>query len=194
MWINNCVGGINYKAFFVMILAAFANLLLYVVALITLTLQDTASDFMAAFAAAWVSGGINSIFVILLINLILLHLYLLHKGISTYEFIMLQREQERKQKQAQTEEHKELPRVDSQKAAMKNEEISSSGREQSIHGQAEMKEESSSNNVIRIRSMEKAQDEGESSSDSHQHPREEKEKHRLPKSVIFGHNDLTEKS
>ncbi len=48
---------------------------------------------MAGFAVAWVSGGINSIFVLLLVNLILLHIYLFHKGISTYEFIMAQREQ-----------------------------------------------------------------------------------------------------
>jgi palmitoyltransferase len=95
MWINNCVGGLNYRAFFVMILAAFSNLLLYVLAMIILTVQSNTSpsSFMAGFAAAWVSGGINSIFVLLLVNLILLHIYLFHKGISTYEFIMAQREQ-----------------------------------------------------------------------------------------------------
>jgi len=95
MWINNCVGGLNYRAFFVMILAAFSNLLLYVLAMIILTVQSNTSpsNFMAGFAVAWVSGGINSIFVLLLVNLILLHIYLFHKGISTYEFIMAQREQ-----------------------------------------------------------------------------------------------------
>jgi palmitoyltransferase len=98
MWINNCVGGLNYRAFFLMILAAFCNLLLYVLSLVVLTLQPAPAPnaFLPAFATAWVSGGINSIFVILLVNLILLHLYLLQKGISTYEFIMAQREQERK--------------------------------------------------------------------------------------------------
>jgi hypothetical protein len=96
MWINNCVGGINYRAFFVMILAAFSNLLLYVLALLTLTLQASSNGFLAGFVVAWVSGSINAVFVLLLVNLIVLHLYLLHKGISTYEFIMAQREQERK--------------------------------------------------------------------------------------------------
>lgn len=76
-----------------MILSAFSNLLLYVLALINLTIHSVPSTFLPGFAAAWVSGGINSIFVILLINLILLHLYLANKGISTYEFIMAQREE-----------------------------------------------------------------------------------------------------
>lgn len=76
-----------------MILSAFSNLLLYVLSLITLTMHSAPSDYLPSFAAAWVSGGINSIFVILLINLILLHIYLINKGISTYEFIMAQREE-----------------------------------------------------------------------------------------------------
>jgi len=94
MWINNCVGGLNYRAFFIMIFAAFSNLLMYVIAMIILTVQSSTSpsNFLPGFAVAWVSGGINSIFVLLLVNLILLHIYLFHKGISTYEFIMVQRE------------------------------------------------------------------------------------------------------
>jgi hypothetical protein len=47
---------------------------------------------------AWVSGGINSIFAFLLINLIVLHIYLICKGISTYEFIVAQREEEKRKK------------------------------------------------------------------------------------------------
>jgi palmitoyltransferase len=93
MWINNCVGGLNYRPFFVMIITAFSNLLLYVSALLILTLEQGSGNYLAGFIAAWLSGGINSIFVILLFNLILLHLYLFYKGISTYEFIVAQREQ-----------------------------------------------------------------------------------------------------
>jgi hypothetical protein len=125
MWINNCVGGLNYRAFLAMILSAFSNLLLYVLALITLTVHSAPSSFLPAFAAAWVSGSINSIFVLLLINLILLHLYLINKGISTYEFIMAQREEERKQKEME-QRTKELPKVDSQKVALKPEDIRAS--------------------------------------------------------------------
>lgn len=92
MWINNCVGGTNYRWFLAMILSAFSNLLIYVVSLVRLTFERNYLDFLAGFVAAWISGVINAIFVILLVNLILLHLYLIYKGISTYEFIVAQRE------------------------------------------------------------------------------------------------------
>lgn len=113
MWINNCVGELNYRSFFVMILAAFGNLCMYVTALIVLTLQASKGSSLASFIVAWLSGGINAIFAILLANLIVLHFYLMHKGISTYEFIMAQREEERRRN-----EEKELPK-ESDKIGMK---------------------------------------------------------------------------
>ena len=88
-----------------MILAAFGNLTLYVTALVVLTLQASKGASLGSFIVAWLSGGINAIFAILLANLIVLHCYLMHKGISTYEFIMAQREEERRQK-----EEKEPPK------------------------------------------------------------------------------------
>lgn len=119
MWINNCVGELNYRSFFVMILAAFGNLTLYVIALVVLTLQASKGASLGSFIVAWLSGGINAIFAILLANLIVLHCYLMHKGISTYEFIMAQREEERRRN-----EEKELPK-ESDKIGMKADELSS---------------------------------------------------------------------
>jgi hypothetical protein len=75
-----------------MILSAFSNLIIYVISLITLTFEGKYFDFFGGFIAAWISGSINIVFVVLLANLILLHLYLIYKGISTYEFIIAQRE------------------------------------------------------------------------------------------------------
>jgi hypothetical protein len=51
--------------------------------------------------------------------------------------------------------------------------------------------------VVRIRSSEKHQDDGSSSLSNHERREREEEKplpHPAHKSVIFGHNDLTEKS
>jgi hypothetical protein len=98
MWINNCVGGMNYTSFFVMILSAFGHLLIFVIALAILTTQKTFSQFLGGFIVGWISGSVNSVFVFLLFNLIVLHIYLQCKGVTTYEFIIAQREQERLQK------------------------------------------------------------------------------------------------
>ncbi len=43
MWINNCVGGLNYRSFFAMIIASFTHLLLYVISIGVLTTQHTFS-------------------------------------------------------------------------------------------------------------------------------------------------------
>lgn len=97
------MGGNNYRPFFIMILSAFLNLLCYVAALLSLTFSAEPHDFLSEFIVAWCSGTINAIFVILLINLIMLHLYLIHKGISTYEFIVIQRQEEEKRKRLAAE-------------------------------------------------------------------------------------------
>jgi palmitoyltransferase len=92
MWINNCVGDQNYKAFMLMILSAFCNLTVYVLSVIVLTLEKRFDLFLGGFVTAWISGVVNSIFAILIINLIFLHIYLICNDLSTYEFIMAQRE------------------------------------------------------------------------------------------------------
>lgn len=91
MWINNCIGIVNYKAFVAMIVSACVHLALYVATLAALTAQGTFPSFLPAFIISWLSGAVNAVFVFLLLNLIVLHLYLLYKGLSTYEFIVAQR-------------------------------------------------------------------------------------------------------
>lgn len=81
-----------------MIVGAFLNLFFYVAALLSLTFETRPHDFLSQFIVAWCSGTINAIFVLLLINLIILHLYLIHKGISTYEFIVIQRQEDERRK------------------------------------------------------------------------------------------------
>jgi len=49
-------------------------------------------------AAVWAFSAVVAVFCILLMNLVGLHIYLICKGITTYQFIMLQREEEKKKK------------------------------------------------------------------------------------------------
>lgn len=92
MWINNCIGSKNYKVFFVMIISTFVNMLAYVVGMILLWTEDAWMDYLGPMIAVWVFAVIILVFAILLLNLIGLHIYLIHKGLTTYQFIMMQRE------------------------------------------------------------------------------------------------------
>lgn len=154
MWINNCVGGNNYRSFFVMIIGAFLNLLIYVAAMLSLTLQASPNDFLSEFIVAWCSGTISAIFVILLINLIVLHLYLIYKGISTYEFIMIQRQEEDKRKKAQIEIELTAQEAPSRNAAImeNNEQISHSNPQTMVGIHLRQHENSAEVNVVNVRS------------------------------------------
>lgn len=79
-----------------MILASFATLTIYLITIIILTSEGQYDTFLTGFIFAWISGAINAVLAFLLLNLILLHVYLMAKGISTYEFIVAQREEDRK--------------------------------------------------------------------------------------------------
>ena len=75
---------------------------------------------MAGFIFSWISGALNSVFAFLLLNLIGLHIYLMCKGMSTYEFIVAQREQEKKKA---IEESKERVSVETKQISVHPEEV-----------------------------------------------------------------------
>ncbi len=184
MWINNCVGGLNYRAFFAMIIFACCNLLTYVLALLLLTLRLPPESFLGGFVAAWFSGGINTVFVILLFNLIALHVYLMHKGISTYEFIMAQREEERKKREQEQmlPKESETQKIEMRQEVAKNERINEELEGRSVGETCK--------NVIKVKNSEKEEKSEQFSSEGLSH----KEKERvIASSNIFGH-EMTEKS
>lgn len=82
-----------------MIISTFLQLIVYIVALGILTAEQIYGAFVVEFVFAWISGAVNCVFSFLLFNLIVLHIYLMCRGISTYEFIVAQREKERKEKE-----------------------------------------------------------------------------------------------
>jgi hypothetical protein len=76
----------------VMILVTLMNMVVYVVGMILLWTEDQWREYIGPMIALWIFSVVPVIFAILLINLVALHIYLIRKGITTYQFIMLQRE------------------------------------------------------------------------------------------------------
>ena len=112
-WVNNCIGGRNYKLFLAMIFSVFVScgIFCFIVGYFTDTIarQDDLEKFLEhswgffekkerifqiLLGFVWVFGGITTIFVILDFNLILFHLWLIRRGITTYEYILERRDEE----------------------------------------------------------------------------------------------------
>ena len=88
MWINNCVGGKNYKIFIVMITLTFISMTIYIISALLLWAENQYQKFIPEMAVVWATSILVGIFIILIFNLILLHIYLNYLGITTYEFIV----------------------------------------------------------------------------------------------------------
>ena len=91
MWINNCIGKKNYLSFVFMITFTFCSMVLYVAAIAVLWVEQLWDKYLAEMVVLWVSGLIITVFVVLIFNLILLHIYLKCKGMTTFELIVAQR-------------------------------------------------------------------------------------------------------
>uniref|UniRef100_H3DM31 Palmitoyltransferase n=1 Tax=Tetraodon nigroviridis TaxID=99883 RepID=H3DM31_TETNG len=121
-WLNNCVGGRNYRCFFVALLSATFGVLVLVVVLMFVSIQQylhpeslrTSPQFdsllgnetwlmfipltpiktssTSLLILAFITVVLGFISLLLLTHLLGFHFYLLYKGISTYEYIKLQRQ------------------------------------------------------------------------------------------------------
>lgn len=89
IWINNCIGQRNYKIFFAMIVATLFTMLFYLLSVSLLWREGNFSQFLPSMGVIWASGLIVAIFALLILNLVILHIYLQCLGISTYNFIMM---------------------------------------------------------------------------------------------------------
>ncbi len=78
-----------------MIVVTFLNMIVYVIGMILLWTENAWRQYLGPMIVVWIFSLIAIIFSILLLNLIGLHAYLICKGLTTYQFIMLQREEEK---------------------------------------------------------------------------------------------------
>ena len=92
IWINNCIGEVNYRYFFAMIVAALVHMLFYVVALGILWGENRwKEEYLGMMIANWFIGAIVLLFMVLVTMLILFHLFLMWRGITTFDYIMLKK-------------------------------------------------------------------------------------------------------
>jgi len=112
-WVNNCIGGKNYRLFLAMICSVFCScgVFCFIVGYFTQSFieeedlkvflenswgffEEKEKLFKILMGFVWLFGGITAIFVVLDFNLILFHLWLMKKGMTTYEYILERRDEE----------------------------------------------------------------------------------------------------
>lgn len=87
------MGESNYRSFLVMIVSVFVQLAIYVAAAVVLTLERNFERFLPQMIAVWVYLAIVSVLMFMDFNLVLLHVYLNAKKMTTYQLITAMREE-----------------------------------------------------------------------------------------------------
>jgi hypothetical protein len=75
-----------------MIIAAFAYMLSYCLSVGLLYQEQNWHNFRAAMIVAWVMFGVTLPFALLLFILVIFHIHLIRLGMTTYDYIMQQRQ------------------------------------------------------------------------------------------------------
>jgi palmitoyltransferase len=91
IWINNCIGSANYRLFIAMIFAALTNMLAFLGSVALLWLEGRWHMFLVGMIVNWVMFAVVAVFSLLISGLICLHLYLIYKDTTTFEYIMSKR-------------------------------------------------------------------------------------------------------
>ena len=88
VWINNCIGQENYRAFFVMIIFVWTNFTIFIGAVIFLWTEGQWNMFLGQMITVWIFGGIVAIFWLLVAGLTSFHVYLIYTKQTTYGYLM----------------------------------------------------------------------------------------------------------
>lgn len=115
MWFNNCVGERNYRYFMVSIISAFVYCVIVVVHVIIASFSVNFADGteLAKAVLSWIAGTALGVFGFLLLNLIILHIYLIATDQSTYAFLQ-------RKKKEEEQEREERSRLDISKSSLRS--------------------------------------------------------------------------
>lgn len=92
IWINNCIGERNYRPFMVMIAMVVVSLVVFLLSAILISVEKRFLGFLPQMIVVWVYCLISSVLVLLDFGLLSFHIYLNAKDLTTFQFIMLQKE------------------------------------------------------------------------------------------------------
>lgn len=81
-----------------MIVSVMLQMATFIAAGVTLSLERQFHLYMPQMIVAWAYMGIVGILLFLIMNLVILHIYLICRGMTTYQLITLIREEERQAK------------------------------------------------------------------------------------------------
>lgn len=79
-----------------MITSTCLHLSVYIISVIILSIEKKWNNFLGLIITAWAILAVVGILWFLLLNLNILHFYLICKGYTTYQFILLRRDEQRK--------------------------------------------------------------------------------------------------
>jgi hypothetical protein len=84
VWINSCIGIKNYKYFMFMLFSILSNMTIFIIATALLWQEGFWHDYLTEMILIWISFAVLSVFSFLILNLFILHLYLIYAGLTTY--------------------------------------------------------------------------------------------------------------
>ena len=106
------MGDRNYSQFFVSIVASFAYALVVAihVALASFKVDYSSSGELVKIVLSWIVALFLAIFGFLIVNLIILHIYLLLTGQTTYQFLQRKKKEEEEERKLK-EQAREQPSI-----------------------------------------------------------------------------------
>ncbi len=99
------MGAKNYKSFLVMIVSVFLQMCTFIThgILLSILVPENESGILEKKVIAWVYMAIIVVFTFLLLNLIMLHIYLICTDQTTFDFLVSMKKAEQKKEQERIE-------------------------------------------------------------------------------------------